>query len=157
MTGPRDWDKEMAEIDKLMASDRTPAAPPAGAAPPARREAPGSAPASRAAAPVAAGASRGRDTVAVWMIAILGVLGAVALWYWPYNKSCGTWLYGYLVGVAAIAGCGLMTMRSSWTHRRGLAHVVGLLTFLAGLAFAAAEVLPRTGYAAESRTWTCPS
>ena len=29
-----------------------------------------------------------------------------------------------------------MTMRSSWTHRRGLAHVVGLLTFLAGLAFA---------------------
>ena len=27
MTGPRDWDKEMAEIDKLMASDRP--APPA--------------------------------------------------------------------------------------------------------------------------------
>ena len=26
-----------------------------------------------------------------------------------------------------------------------------------GLAFAAAEILPRTGYAAESRTWTCPS
>ena len=30
MTGPRDWDKEMAEIDKLMASDRAPASPPAG-------------------------------------------------------------------------------------------------------------------------------
>ncbi|MBK9549589.1 MAG: hypothetical protein IPO52_10940 [Gemmatimonadetes bacterium] len=108
----------------------------------------------RAAAPTA---SRGRDTVFVWLIAILGVLGAVALYYWPYNKTCGTWLYGYLIGVAAVAGCGLMTMRSSWTHRRGLAHAVGLLTFLAGLAFAAAEILPRTGYAAESRTWTCPS
>ena len=151
MTGPRDWDKEMAEIDKLMASDRPapPAAP--GASPPARQaSAAPAAAAPRAAAPTA---SRGRDTVFVWLIAILGVLGAVAL----YNKTCGTWLYGYLIGVAAVAGCGLMTMRSSWTHRRGLAHAVGLLTFLAGLAFAAAEILPRTGYAAESRTWTCPS
>lgn len=155
MTGPRDWDKEMAEIDKLMASDRPaqPAAP--GASPPARQaSAAPAAAAPRAAAPTA---SRGRDTVFVWLIAILGVLGAVALYYWPYNKTCGTWLYGYLIGVAAVAGCGLMTMRSSWTHRRGLAHAVGLLTFLAGLAFAAAEILPRTGYAAESRTWTCPS
>ena len=145
MTGPRDWDKEMAEIDKLMASDRPapPAAP--GASPPARQaSAAPAAAAPRAAAPTA---SRGRDTVFVWLIAILGVLGAVALYYWPYNKSCGTWLYGYLIGVAAVAGCGLMTMRSSWTHRRGLAHAVGLLTFLAGLAFAAAEILPRTGYA----------
>ncbi len=162
MTGPRDWDKEMAEIDKLMASDRTPAAPvPAGQAPsvPARRDAgpAAPAPASRAPAPVAAPAARRRDTVGVWLLALLGVLGAVALWYWPYNTACGAWLYGYLAGVAAVAGCGLMTMRSAWTHRRGLAHVVGLLTFLAGLAFAAVEVLPRTGYASESRTWTCPS
>lgn len=153
MTGPRDWDKEMAEIDKLMASDR-PAPPAAPAAAPARQAQAAPAAAPRGAAPTV---SRGRDTVFVWLLAILGVLGAVALYYWPYNKSCGTWLYGYLIGVAAVAGCGLMTMRSAWAHRRGLAHVVGLLTFLAGLAFAAAEILPRTGYAAVSRTWTCPS
>lgn len=155
MTGPRDWDKEMAEIDKLMAADRPPApSPGAPASPPATRQA-AAAPAPRA-VPATGTVARRRDTVGVWSMALLGALGAVALWYWPYTKSCGPMLYGYLIGVAAITGAGLVTMRSSWTHRRGVAHLVGLLTLLAGLAFLAAEVLPRTGYAAESRTWTCP-
>ncbi len=155
MTGPRDWDKEMAEIDKLMASDKAPAAAPSGS-PPARREGAPAAPVARASAPSGSSVTRRRDAVGVWLVAVLGALGALALWYWPYNKTCGTWLYGYLVGVAAVAACGLMTMRNAWTHRRGLAHVVGLLTFLAGLAFAAIEVLPRIGYAAVPHSWTCP-
>lgn len=158
MTGSRDWDKEMAEIDKLMAADRP--APPSAPAPSAGS----AAPVARAAAPSQAAraipssgpVSRRRDTIGVWSMGVLGMVGAVALWYWPYAKVCGPMLYGYLIGVAAITGAGLVTMRSSWTHRRGVAHVVGLLTLLAGLAFVAAEVLPRTGYAAESRTWTCP-
>lgn len=155
MTGPRDWDKEMAEIDKLMASDRPAAAPSSAASGvPATRPAAHSA-APRAASPAGA-VSRPRDTIGVWSMALLGVLGATALWYWPYAKACGPMLYGYLIGVAAITGAGLITMRSSWTHRRGVAHIVGLLTLLAGLAFLAAEVLPRIGYAAELRTWTCP-
>jgi hypothetical protein len=164
MTGPRDWDKEMAEIDKLMAADRTPAAPvPAAQAPatPVRRDAAPTAPAPSAAPRPASAAApsvtRRRDAIAVWLLALLGVLGAVALWYWPYNTACGVWLYGYLIGVAAVAGCGLITMRSAWAHRQGFAHTVGFLTFLAGLAFATVEVLPRIGYAAETRTWTCPS
>jgi hypothetical protein len=33
---------------------------------------------------------------------------------------------------------------------------VGLLVFLAGLSFAAIEILQRTGYAAVRLGWTCP-
>jgi hypothetical protein len=154
MTDPRNWDKELAEIDKLMASDRAASTPnvPAKAGEGASR-----------AAPVAASrpssgsvTTRPRDTLGIWLRALLGVLGAAALSIWPYNKGCGTPLYLYLAGVAAIAGMGIYTMRYSWTHRRGIAHMVGLLVLFAGLALAAAEILPRTGYAAVALTWTCP-
>lgn len=155
MTGPRDWDKEMAEIDRLMAADKPAALPSGGGAPanaPARREsAAPSAPSGGGAAP-----ARRRDLVGVWLKVLLGALGGAALFYWPYGKSCGTFLYAYLLGVAAVTAAGLWAMRGAWTHRRGLAHVAGLLVFLLGLGLAAAEILPRVGYAAVAHTWTCP-
>ena len=154
MTDPRNWDKELADIDKLMAADRVPvpSSPPARTGEPAGR-------ATTVAAPRGASAvtTRPRDTFGIWLRALLGMLGAAALFYWPYSKSCGSMLYVYLVGVAAVVGIGGYTMRYAWTHRRGVAHVVGLLVLLAGLALAALEILPRTGYAAVARTWTCPS
>lgn len=153
MTDPRNWDKELAEIDKLMAADRQPAPP----AVPARSSDGGSRqPAPRPAAPTGTVATRPRDTLGIWLRAFLGALGAVALAYWPYNKACGGPLYLYLTGVAAIVGMGLYTMRYSWTHRRGVAHLVGGLVLLGGLALAAAEILPRVGYAAAALSWTCP-
>lgn len=153
MTDPRNWDKELADIDKLMAADRAPAAAsvPAKAGEGAGRPAP-----TRAAAPGGA-VTRPRDTLGIWLRALLGILGAAALAYWPYNKGCGSMLYLYLGGVAAVTGIGGYTMRYAWTHRRGVAHIVGLLVLLAGLFLAALEILPRTGYAAVTRTWTCPS
>lgn len=154
MTDPRNWDKELADIDKLMAADRSPAtsSPPVKAGEGAARAAP-------VAAPRAAGGvtTRPRDTFGIWLRALLGSLGAAALAYWPYAKSCGSMLYVYLAGVAAVIGIGGYTMRYAWTHRRGVAHVVGLLVLLAGLSLAALEILPRTGYAAVARAWTCPS
>ena len=154
MTDPRNWDKELADIDKLMAANPAPSLSnvPAKAGEGAGRSAP-------AAAPRSAGAvtTRPRDTFGIWLRAVLGILGATALAYWPYPKACGSWLYLYLAGVAAVAGIGGYTMRYAWTHRRGVAHVVGLLVLLAGLSLAALEILPRVGYAAVTRTWTCPS
>jgi hypothetical protein len=152
MTDSRNWDKELAEIDKLMAADRSPATANvpakgnAGAGPPAP---------ARPAAPTGT-VTRGRDTLGIWLRALLGILGAGALAIWPYPKSCGSMLYLYLGGVAAIVLLGSYTMRHAWTHRRGVAHVVGLLILLAGLALATAEILPRTGYAAVAHSWTCP-
>ena len=152
MTDPRNWDKELDDIDKLMRSDRPPAAP---SLPARTADAPGQA-TSAPRPSTGTVATRRRDTLGIWLRALLGLLGAAALAYWPYNKACGTTLYVYLAGVTAIIGMGLYTMRHSWTHRRGVAHMVGLVVLFAGLALATAEILPRVGYAANALTWTCP-
>lgn len=155
MTGPRDWDKEMAEIDRMIASDKAPpAGTPAPAQLPARAGAPAAAPAPARGAPAGV-AARPRDTLGVWLRAILGALGLGALIVWPYGTACGSPLYAHLIGAAAVVGAGVWTMRSAWTHRRGLAHIVGTLILLGGLALAAWDVLPRTGHMAVAKTWTC--
>lgn len=154
MTDPRNWDKELADIDKLMATDRPPSTSNAPA-----KVGDGVGRAAPVAAPRGAGSvtTRPRDTFGIWLRALLGILGAAALANWPYPKACGSMLYLYLAGVAAVIGIGGYTMRYAWTHRRGVAHVVGLLVLLAGVSLAALEILPRVGYAAVTRTWTCPS
>ncbi|HEY3934044.1 MAG TPA: hypothetical protein VGL65_05440 [Gemmatimonadales bacterium] len=152
MTGPRDWDKEMAEIDRLIAAGKAP--PPAGSpAPVARRDAPAPHVVASGAAPVV---TRRRHTIGVWLRAILGVAGAVALPFWPYARSCGPFLGLYLLGAVGVAAAGVWTMRGSWTHRRGVAHSIGVLILLAGVALIAIEVLERSGFAAVHRTWICP-
>lgn len=153
MTGPRDWDKEMADIDRLMASDKAPppAVPATGGAVARAAGAPAAAPMVRGSVVV----TRKRDALGVWLKVLLGALGGTALLYWPYGKVCGPELYVYLAGVLAVTSAGIWAMRGSWTHRRGLAHTIGLLVFLLGLALAAAEFLPRMGYTSVARTWTC--
>jgi hypothetical protein len=91
----------------------------------------------------------------LWALALMGPLGAASLAIWPYAKGCGTMLAVYLVGVAAVAGAGIWTMRASWVARRGLPHLLGLATLLAALGLAALEILPRIGYAATALTWGC--
>ena len=104
MTNPRDWDKEMADIDKLMAADKAPAPgglPSGGAV--AKSGGASPAPAARSGVGVA---SRPRDAFGVWLKVLLGALGGAALFYWPYGKSCGPMLYAYLVGVLAVSAAG---------------------------------------------------
>lgn len=158
MADARDWDKEMAEIDRLMAKSGPPAPRPQAGAPAASGDAPGPA-APRREAPGAAPSrpmamSRG-SLVGLWALSLLGPLGAGALMIWPYAKGCGTMLAVYLVGVAAVAGAGIWTMRASWVARRGFPHFLGLATLLAALGLAALEILPRVGYAATALSWGC--
>lgn len=165
MADSRDWDKEMAEIDRLMAKEAKAGPPAPGPAPnaptaPARvGTGAGGAP---AATPVAARPERGavapvaRGVVLrIWLMALMGALGAGALAIWPYAKGCGTMLAVYLVGVAAVAGAGVWTMRAAWVARRGFLHLLGLAALLAALGLAALEILPRVGYAATALTWAC--
>lgn len=159
MTGPRDWDKELAEIDRLMAKGGS---TPAGEAPaqvPAPRPAQPPQPAAppRAAAP-APQPSRPQPQVTglrTWLVTLLGPVGAASLAVWPYARGCGLMLGVYLVGVLAVFGAGVWAMRWAWVARRGAALVVGLLTIIASIALAAAEILPRTGYAAVTAGWVC--
>lgn len=160
MADSRDWDKQMAEIDRLMAKSGPPASP-AQSGPPATAPTGSAAPAAARREAPAAAAPRGPTTMTrsgllgLWALALMGPLGAASLAIWPYAKGCGTMLAVYLVGVAAVAGAGIWTMRASWVARRGLPHLLGLATLLAALGLAALEILPRVGYAATALTWGC--
>ena len=137
---PRDWDRELADIDRVIAGEGggTPASRPARA--PAPRMTP----------------EGPRGSVAITWLWVLLALGlAVALPLWPYQRSCGLQAAFFLgaTGVTALVG-GLAAL-SSWANRRGLAHVLALAVVAWAAIVAAREILPRIGYARETRTWTC--
>ena len=145
---PRDWDKELADIDKVIA--RTPAGP-ASPAPPAT--AGGPAPPARG-----GGGAAGRlGTFTTWLRVLLGLTLAVGITQWPYPTACGLNLAVYLGAIGTVIVAGLWSSISSWRRRLGLAHALSLLELLWGLILAAREILPRAGYARHARTWSCSS
>jgi hypothetical protein len=91
----------------------------------------------------------------VWLVALLGPIGAAGLAIWPYPKACGLALGVYLVGVLAVWGASVWAMRTAWAAQRAAAMILGVLALIASLSLAALEVLPRVGYARTSLTWTC--
>jgi hypothetical protein len=136
---PRNWDKELANIDKAIARQPAPPVVPrsAGAEVPAT-------PPSR------------RFVALAWFWTILAVVLAVALPFWPNDKSCGLRLVFFL-GAAGIAMLmGILGALSSWSYRRGLAHLLSLMALVWAGIMAVREILPRTGYARHELQWTCP-
>ena len=140
---PRNWDKELANIDKAIARQPVPTSPPP---------------------PTGAGGGAGttpttsqrRFVALTWFWTGLAVILAVALPLWPNDKSCGLRLVFYL-GAAGIALLmGILGALSSWSYRRGLAHLLSLLVIVWAGIMAAREILPRAGYARQSLQWTCP-
>jgi len=144
---PRDWDKELADIDKAIAR-----LPSQGQAPAPRGGAPVGAP--RAGELPAAGRMA---TFTTWLRVGLGLALAVGITQWPYPSACGFNLAVYLSAITVVTVAGLWSSVSSWRRRLGLAHTLSLLVLLWGLILAAREVLPRTGYAKHVRTWSCPA
>lgn len=161
----RNWEAEMAKIDKQLASvsdeallaeskavapakagSRTMAAPTVAA--PARSAPVGSS------AP-AAGAWRG------WVKVAIAVGAAAGLMFWPWPAQCGGPLIGFTAATGAVALLGLWSAVGTWRHRLGLAHVASLLVVVWGLVLGAREVLPRAGYAVptaeRSEGWSCPA
>jgi hypothetical protein len=152
--GPRDWDKELAEIDKLIASGAADAPPlnaPAKQAPAGRVTGP-PAPAARAAAP----ASDRRARILTWLWFLLAVLLGAGLTQWPYARVCGLPLYGYLGAVGMFGLASIWSTVWSWRTRSAVVHFlsIGLLGWCTFLG--AREILPRTGYARRSAAWACP-
>lgn len=135
---PRNWDKELADIDKVIAKQPVSAPTPAAGAgrvvtPPQRR-----------------------SVAVTWFWTALAILLAIALPRWPNDKSCGIRLVFYLgaAGIALLMGA--LGALSSWSYRRGLAHLLSLLAIVWAGIMATREILPRTGYARHTLTWTCP-
>jgi hypothetical protein len=149
---PRDWDRELANIDKAIAKQGT---TPAGAAPTPAGAAP--TPAIAARPPAGVPAPRRRSVALAWFWVLLAVALAAALPLWPYEKSCGLQLIFFLGAAGVTMLVGVLGALSSWAHRRGFAHLLALAVFAWAGVMAAREILPRIGYAKLSHAWMCPS
>lgn len=151
----RDWDKEMAEVDRLLA--KLPAADPtlAGGSAPAVKRPPAGPPSLAPVGGAGPGAISGREWLGTWARVALGLLIGIGMTQWPYTHGCGLRLIFYLVGVAAVVVAGVWSSISSWKRRLGFAHVLSQTLVIWGLVLAAREVLPRVGYAKQEASWLC--
>jgi hypothetical protein len=159
-----DWDKELAKIDKQLASmsdadllgDQARPALPAGkgAKPAAVQKTAGpSAPSE----PAPTG-SRAATWALYGRIGLSVALGA-AMMFWPYDARCGPGLGLYLGAVATVIISGVWSAVWSWRHRAARLHILSLLVVLWGLLLGSIDVLPRIGYAKvtlpHQASWIC--
>ena len=147
----KDWDKELAKIDKQLESvsdaQLFPDTKPAPAAP-------GKAAAPVAGTSVAASREAARSWPAILRLTLAVALG-IGILFWPYDNRCGAGLAGYLVAVTAVFGAGIWSAVWTWRHRAARAHTLSILLIGWGLLLGATEVLPRIGYAKQTLTWSC--
>jgi hypothetical protein len=147
-----DWDRELARIDKQLASlsdDELAGKPAAGQQPlPSGR-------AAAAASPAPAAAS----SWGLYLRLAISVALGLGMLFWPYETRCGAGAAAYLGAVAAVVGSGIWSAVWSWRHRASRVHGLSLLLVLWGLVLGATDVLPRVGYARPAADrpagWSC--
>jgi hypothetical protein len=156
-----DWDKELAKIDKQLASISDEELMKANAPAPAVPAQKGVARPAAAQPPARVGEKPPRKW-ALYVRLALALALAVGILFWPhaeYSIACGVNLFLYLGGAALITGAGMWSAIWSWRHRSGAAHIVSLGIMIWGLVIGASEVLPRVGYANTPGdvppTWLC--
>jgi hypothetical protein len=133
MEQPRDWNRELGDIDRAIAKQQPVPPPYPGAPPPPLR----------------------RFVALTWFWTGLAIILAIGLALWPYDKNCGIRLIFFLGagGIALLAG--VLGGLASWAHHRAVAHLLSLLVIVWAGIMIMRELLPRVGYAKESRNWTC--
>jgi hypothetical protein len=146
---PRDWDKELADIDKIIA--RQPAGPAPGPLP-------AGSPSPRAGElgrhrPIEP--PRHRVVLTAWLRVVLALGVAAAMTQWPYAHGCGFQLYLYLGAAGVVFLAGLWGAVTTWRRRMAFAHLLSLLVVLWGGCLAGKAVLDRTDYVKTRLTWTC--
>ena len=143
----RDWDRELAKIDKQLesVSDEQLFPKSVAATPAQERE-------------VTTKRTR-TQTLGVMMRLLLAVALGIGMIFWPYEARCGLGLLGYLLAVGVLIGAGAWSAVWAWRHRAGKAHVLSLLIMLWGTILGAQEILPRVGYAIPTldrpNVWQC--
>ncbi len=148
----RDWDKELAEVDKLL-----------NQLPTYREEQAATRAAQARSAAAGSGGGGGatptrvstREWAGTWGRVGLGLLVGIGMAQWPYSYACGLKLYFYLGGVLVVFAAGLWSSISSWRRRLGFAHLLSQGLIIWALVLAALEVMPRIGYAKQTKNWTC--
>lgn len=163
----RNWDAELAKIDKqlasvsdeeLLASTAPAATGRSGGARAPVTGAPSGASTARAGGVASATVPTGGAWRA-WVKVGIAVAAAAGLMYWPWPARCGLPLVGFTAATGGVALLGVWSAVGTWRHRTGVAHVASLLVVLWGLALGAREVLPRVGYAVPTSTrgatWSC--
>jgi len=130
----RDWDREMRQVDKLLA--KLPDADPAlGRGVPTVPVSPRPA--------IGIGPARGRAWITTWMRVGLGLALGVGMLVWPYTHACGLKLVFYLIGATAVTVAGVWSALTSWKRRLGIAHTLSIILIIWGLALAGRQLLPR--------------
>jgi hypothetical protein len=145
----RDWDREMREVDKLLA--KLPEADPT-----LGRGVPTVPRAHPLGHSSAEGPAAGRARVTTWIRVSLGLLLGVGMLVWPYSHVCGINLLFYMIGASTVTLAGVWSGITSWKRRLGYAHLLSLGLVIWGLVLAAGVVLPRVGYANHPAIWFCP-
>ena len=149
------WDKELAKIDKQLSSLSDEALLSKS------ETVPGPAPAAAKAAAILAPTTGTKTTTTFGVMLRLGLAAAlgVGMVFWPYPSRCGPWLFAYLGVAGVLMSAGLWSAVWSWRHRAHKSHILSLLLVLWGGTLAAAEVLPKLGYAIPSEdhpaAWLC--
>lgn len=152
----RDWDREMREVDKLLA--KLPEADPSlGRGVPTVPVTPRAQPAgSTGGAPTFdTGRARGRAWLTTWMRVGLGLALGVGMLVWPYAHACGWRLGLYLAGGAVVSVAGVWSALTSWKRRLGIAHTLSIMLIIWGLALAGRQLLPRL-YGQTPVPFLCP-
>ena len=141
----RDWDREMREVDKLLAKlpDAEPTLGRGVPTVPSPRPAAAAGAGAAGMSPTIAGPARGKAWVTTWMRVGLGLALGVGMLAWPYSHACGLKLVFYLIGSATVAVAGIWSALSSWRRRLGWAHTLSILLIVWGVALAGGQILPR--------------
>ena len=92
----------------------------------------------------------------IWFL-LATLLGVGLTFLWPYARSCGTGLYGYLGSVGAFTLASTWSIIWSWRTRRAGVHFLSIVLLGWSVFLGLREVLPRIGYAKHAATWQCPS
>jgi hypothetical protein len=153
----RDWEKELAKIDKQLASLPDEALMPA--APEKQAKGAGAPRSGRGAAPAASPEPRQTSSFGVFARLTLALAVGVAMAFWPYPSRCGFGLIGYLGAVGVMTAGGVWASIWTWRHRANRAHLVSLAITVWGVLLGSLEILPRIGYAYPTdkhpAAWSC--
>ena len=156
----RNWEQELAKIDKQLAStsddqllaqnaaQRAPLAAVAGKNAPAAKS---------VASPQTTKSSPG--SWVAWVQLVVAIAAGSGLWFWPWGTRCGLNAIAFTSATGAVTLLGLWSAIGSWKHRQAYAHVLSFAVMVWGLVLGAREVLPRVGYALPSLErpggWSC--
>src|SRR5215213_4056431 len=124
----KNWDKELAKVDKQLASlsDEQLLGTPASAPMTAPRDA-GRAPTKASQPSVAAATPTGTTSLGVYARLAVALAAGAAMVFWPYPSQCGVGLAGYLAAVGVVIAGGVWSAVWTWRHRAPRAHTLSLL------------------------------